>query len=64
MEETELLAKVTESLRWAMFYAEKGHESMYPRETYKEDGYVAISVAKARSALADAESYITWIKSK
>lgn len=61
-EEFQTLRRVTEALRWAMPYAEHGHEAMYPRETYERDGYVASSVAEARAALAAAEAYIQYVK--
>ena len=61
---TDVLRRVTDALRWAMYYAELGHEQMYPGETYAKDGYVAASVAQMRSALAEAEAYIDWMKGK
>lgn len=63
-EELQTLRRVTEALRWAMPYAELGHEAMYPGETYPKDGYVASSVAEARAALAAAEAYIQYVKGK
>ena len=59
---TDVLRRVTDALRWAMPYAERGHEDMYPMETYERDGYVASSVAEARAALAAAEAYIQYVK--
>lgn len=55
-EELQTLRRVTDALRWAMYYAELGHEQMYPGETYAKDGYVAASVKEARAALAEAEA--------
>ena len=63
-EESELLKRLTDALRWAMPYAEAGHEAMYPGETYPQDGYVAASVAEARAALAEAEAYSDWIEGR
>lgn len=63
-EEFMTLRKVTDALRWAMYYAEVGHEQMYPGETYPKDGYVAASVAQMRSALAEAEAYLDWVEGK
>ena len=56
-----ILADLTNALRWAMPYAEHGHEAMYPKETYEKDGNVAKSVADARRALALGEGYLGWI---
>lgn len=58
---TDVLRRVTDALRWAMYYAELGHEAMYPGETHQKDGYVAASVAEARAALAEAEAYIGYV---
>jgi hypothetical protein len=60
-EEFQTLQRVTDALRWAIYYAELGHESMYPGETFEKDGYVAASVAEMRSALAEAEAYIGYV---
>lgn len=45
-------AELYRTLKWAMIYAEKGHEACYPGETYEKDGYVADSMADARAVLA------------
>ena len=45
-----ILEDLTNALRWAIFYAEHGHEAMHPKETYAKDGNVAISVDNARRA--------------
>lgn len=58
---TDVLRRVTDALRWAMYYAELGHEQMYPGETHAKDGYVAASVKEARAALAEAEAYIGYV---
>lgn len=60
-EEFQTLRRVTDALRWAMYYAELGHETMYPGETYAKDGYVAASVKEARAALAEAEDYLGYV---
>lgn len=60
-EELQTLRRVTDALRWAMYYAELGHEQMYPGETYAKDGYVAASVKEARAALAEAEGYLGYV---
>lgn len=60
-EEFQTLRRVTDALRWAMYYAELGHEQMYPGETYAKDGYVAASVKEARAALAEAEAYMGYV---
>ena len=57
-----ILEDLTRALRWAMFYAEHGHESMHPKETYERDGRVALSVTHARRALALGEDYLDYIK--
>lgn len=57
-----ILTDVVDALRWAMPYAEHGHEAMYPKETYEKDGNVALSVAKARKALEFGESYLKYIR--
>ena len=57
-----ILRDVTDALRWAMFYAEHGHESMHPKETYEKDGKVALSVIKARRALLVGEEYLNYIR--
>ena len=62
LEETQTLLRVTNALRWALQYAEQGHEAQYPGETYEKDGYVARSLAEARAALAAAESYLDWVR--
>ena len=59
-----ILEDLTNALRWAMFYAEHGHEAMHPKETYEKDGNVAISVVKARRALLLGEGYLDWIRGK
>ena len=53
-----ILKDLTDALRWAMPYAEHGHEAMYPKETYEKDGNVAISVVIARRALLLGEEYV------
>lgn len=60
-EEFQTLQRVTDALRWAMYYAELGHEAMYPGETYAKGGYVAASVKEARAALAEAEAYLGYV---
>jgi len=59
-----ILEDLTNALRWAMFYAEHGHEAMHPKETYAKDGNVAISVDNARRALLLGEGYLDWIRGK
>lgn len=60
-EQFETLRRITDALRWAMYYAEIGHEQMYPGETYAKGGKVAASVAEARAALAEAEDYLGYV---
>ena len=60
-EEFQTLQRVTDALRWAIYYAELGHEQMYPGETYAKGGYVAASVKEARAALAEAEAYLGYV---
>ena len=60
-EEFQTLRRVTDALRWAIYYAELGHESMYPGETYQKGGYVAASVKEARAALTEAEAYLSYV---
>ena len=57
-----ILRDVTDALRWAMPYAEHGHEAMYPKETYEKDGNMAFSVIKARRALLVGEEYLNYIR--
>lgn len=57
-----ILKDLTDALRWAMPYAEHGHEAMYPKETYEKDGNVAISVVNARRALLLGEGYLSYIR--
>ena len=65
MTEADLIIKdLTDNLRWAMFYAEHGHEAMHPKETYAKDNNVAFSVAKARKSLEIGERYVNWIKAR
>lgn len=60
-DEFQTLQRVTDALRWAIYYAELGHEQMYPGETYAAGGYVAASVKEARAALAEAEAYLSYV---
>jgi hypothetical protein len=57
-----ILKDLTDALRWAMYYAERGHEAMHPKETYEKDGNVAISVVIARRALLLGEEYVNHMR--
>lgn len=51
-----LAPRLYEALRWALPWAERGHEAAYPGESYEKDGYVADSVADARAVLKEARA--------
>lgn len=57
-----VLKQLVDALDWAMPYALQEHERQYPGETFEENGYVALSVYKAHSALTLGREYIEWLK--
>lgn len=58
-ESLEVIKQLTDALEWAMPYAEREHERQYPGETYESDEYVALSVRKARDALATGRALVS-----